>query len=59
MTDQPAARQDTRKTSVEKLEQARELANEMLRAASRNPNDAAMQQLARYGERLHRILDGI
>lgn len=52
------ARQDTRKTSPEKLEKMRELMNEMARVAAREPNDAAMQQLARFSERGHRILDG-
>lgn len=51
-------RQDTRKTSVEKLERLRELMNEMATAAAREPNDAAMQKLARFSERGHRILDG-
>lgn len=51
-------RQDTRKTSVEKLEKMRELANEMIRVGAREPKDEAMQKLVRFGEQAHRILDG-
>lgn len=54
----PVKRDDTRKTSPEKLEASRELANDMAREAAREPNNEAMQKLARYSERLHRILDG-
>lgn len=52
------ARQDTRKTSAEKLEALRVLANEMLAVAAREPSNEAMQKLARFGERMHRVLDG-
>jgi hypothetical protein len=51
-------RQDTRRTSVEKLEALRELANEMTRVAAREPQNEAMQKLSWYSERVHRLLDG-
>lgn len=51
-------RQDTRKTSAEKLTALRELANEMAVVAARDPDDAAMQKLVRFSERINRVLDG-
>ncbi len=51
-------RQDTRKTSAEKLEKLRELANEMTRVAAREPQNEAFQKLAWFSERMHRALDG-
>lgn len=56
--DEPKTRQDTRKTSAEKLTAVRELANEMAVVAAREPNDAAMQKLAWFSEKLNRVLDG-
>lgn len=52
------SRQDTRRTSAEKLERMRELMNEAVRIAAREPNNEAFKQLAMLGERGHRILDG-
>ncbi len=54
----PSPRQDTRRTSPEKLERLRELMNEMVRVAARHPNDEAMQALSMFAERGHRLLDG-
>lgn len=51
-------RQDTRRTSAEKLEKLRELMNEMTRVAAREPHSEAFQQLALFAERGHRLLDG-
>lgn len=47
-----------RRTYVEKLESARELANEMAAAAAIAVSPEVMSLLARYSERLNRILDG-
>lgn len=58
MQVESAVRQDVRKTSPEKLEKLRELANDMARVASREPNNEAFQKLAWFAEQAHRILDG-
>lgn len=57
MTPTPPA-YDTRKTSPEKLTKLRELMNEMLAVAAREPNNEAFQKLAVFAERGHRVLDG-
>lgn len=54
----PSPSQDTRKTSAEKLEKLRELMNEMMVVAAREPQNAAFQKLAWFAERGHRVLDG-
>lgn len=58
MDPAPSPRQDTRRTSAEKLEKLRELMNEMLRIGAREPDNEAMKQLVMFGERGHRVLDG-
>lgn len=49
---------NTRKTSVEKLEAARLLANEMIRVAAREPAQCTHEAAIVWAERLHRVLDG-
>lgn len=49
---------DTRRTSAEKLSRVREIANEMLAAGSREPNNETMQKIMIYAEKIHRSLDG-
>jgi hypothetical protein len=58
MTELTPPRQDTRKTSAEKLEKLRELANEMTTVAAREPSDVAFQKLAWFAEKMQRVLDG-
>lgn len=50
--------QDTRKTSAEKLERLRIIADDMLRVAAREPDNEALRQLSTFSTKIHAVLDG-